>query len=477
MLLSNVAAATEISKVQACAVAKHLAGVIRTLKEQIVTEMNIWQETNAENCQLKIDIHHFQQRLKELDVLCINCETSNAEIERRKKRYSEQLTKISKLISEQNFDAANWAIILDEMAFVNRELFDILTATAAVERKALQLEIVEEEKYRTVAEKFVLKRIELRQALYSQMKSYESLRAQISETEIRMSDLQKAVDFYDAECWQLNDTKHHLQFQIFQLQELLRYSEHHKPSFPINENGKKSASSDVSSDFAWKKERSDSTRNCAIPSSSPISFNASYFLAERHNSPFDHKLRAEQATKKQMDESDWSTSMESFKTTPPEMVIDETETKKQIDHSAPMKLIATATTSPTSARNVKLHESFIKSNLNEKRSEAANETAIDEIDTDQESTTDLRSSDEENSISASKLNSSWISDDEKTDLTSESISLPEIPSEKSDKICAIKNNVKVEGLSPQNETIEFWEEISETTFFRGIANQCYVRRC
>lgn len=69
------------------------------------------------------------------------------------------------------------------------------------------MEIVEEEKYRMVAEKFVLKRIELRQALYSQMRNYELLRAQISETETNMRNLQKAIDFYDAECWQLNDTK------------------------------------------------------------------------------------------------------------------------------------------------------------------------------------------------------------------------------------------------------------------------------
>lgn len=61
-MIENSAVATENSNVQACVVAKRLAGMIRTLKEQIITEMNIWQKTDAENYQLKIDIHHFQQR-------------------------------------------------------------------------------------------------------------------------------------------------------------------------------------------------------------------------------------------------------------------------------------------------------------------------------------------------------------------------------------------------------------------------------
>lgn len=52
----------ENDKVEAYVTSKRLAGMIRALKEEIISELNIWQGTNAENCQLKIDIHHFQQR-------------------------------------------------------------------------------------------------------------------------------------------------------------------------------------------------------------------------------------------------------------------------------------------------------------------------------------------------------------------------------------------------------------------------------
>ncbi|MCP9264940.1 hypothetical protein DINM_020089 [Dirofilaria immitis] len=125
-------------------------------------------------------------------------------------------------IIKQNFDAVNWAIILDEMVFANRELFEILFSTAIAERRALQMETIKEEKYRNIAEKLVLKRIELRQELYSQMNNYESLRAQINQTESNLTNLQKSIDVYDAEYWQLNDARHDLQMQIFQLQELFR---------------------------------------------------------------------------------------------------------------------------------------------------------------------------------------------------------------------------------------------------------------
>lgn len=40
----------------------------------------------------------------------------------------------------KNFDAANWGIILDEMAFVNRELFEILLSTTIAERRAIQVD-------------------------------------------------------------------------------------------------------------------------------------------------------------------------------------------------------------------------------------------------------------------------------------------------------------------------------------------------
>ncbi|CAG9532322.1 unnamed protein product [Cercopithifilaria johnstoni] len=423
--------------------------MIRALKEEIISELNIWQETNSENCQLKISIDNFQQRLKELDVLCINCETFNAEIDRRKKRYSEQLTKISKLISEQNFDAANWAIILDEMAFVNRELFDILLSTAIAERKALQVEIADEEKYRIIAEKFVLKRIELRQELYSQMNSYESLRVQISQTEDNLANLQKTIDVYDAEYWQLNDTRHDLQSQIFKLQELFRNSQRHhylnsssKSSSSNDDSGDKndknenikkksnkcfdatipyrtiskkkdydtvnakqkikitqtndtsSSSLDISSDFIWKKRKIGSKQNRSKSSSSPISSNSSYFLVQHHKLPLNPKL---------------------------------TGTEKQTKYSEPVKSTKTSTMSPDCARDVKLQTSLIDPKLKEKSSG---------VETEQESTTDLESSIEENSINSTK-------DDETTDLTSESISFSDIPlSKKPDSMPAIDNDIK-----------------------------------
>lgn len=70
------------------------------------------------------------------------------------------------------------------------------------------MKTIEEEKYRIVAEKLVLKRIELRQELYSQMNHYESLRAQINQTEANLTNLQKVIDVYDAEYWQLDDGRH-----------------------------------------------------------------------------------------------------------------------------------------------------------------------------------------------------------------------------------------------------------------------------
>ncbi|EFO18786.1 hypothetical protein LOAG_09707 [Loa loa] len=155
----------------------------------------------------------------------------------------------------KNFDAANWAIILDEMAFVNRELFEILMSTAVAERRALQIETAEEEKYRIIAEKLVLKRIELRQELYFQMNSYESLRKQIHQTETDLTNLQKVIDVYDAEYWQLDDARHYLQSQLFQLQELLRRSQRYccfnsssKSSLPLSDSGDKNKNIECESD-------------------------------------------------------------------------------------------------------------------------------------------------------------------------------------------------------------------------------------
>ncbi|VDN00948.1 unnamed protein product [Thelazia callipaeda] len=205
--------------------AKRLAGAIRSLKQQIVNEMNMWHEVNAANHELEVNIHYFQKKIEALNVLCTNNEAYNAEIEFRKKRYCEQLKKISKLVSEQNFDAANWAIILDEMIFVNRESFEILKSTAVAERRALQVISSEEENHREIMQKLLTKRIDLRKQLYSEMDTYESLRAQIKQTEANLIQLQKSIDVYDAEYWQLVDAKHNLQSQIFQLQELSRHSQ------------------------------------------------------------------------------------------------------------------------------------------------------------------------------------------------------------------------------------------------------------
>ncbi|VIO95203.1 T-cell receptor beta chain ANA 11, putative [Brugia malayi] len=438
--------------------------MIRSLKKEIINELNIWQNTNAENCQLKIDIHHFQEKLKELNILCINCETSNAEIEHRKKRYSEQLTKISKLISEQNFDAANWAIILDEMAFANRELFEILLSTATVERRALQLETAEEDKYRNTSERLNLRRIELRQELYSQMNNYESLREQINQTESNLTNLQKAIDVYDAEYWQLNDAEHNLQSQIFQLQELLRHSRRHRrfnstseSSSPLTDTADKNeseeyksdeclitkrkfnttiphrniskkgnfditnakskcqvlpkttpdtkrkqvadetsdSSSNIRSDFMWKKKETDSKLNQPV---SPTSSKSQY------------------QKQIQQKDSNWSSSMESFKTTPSQTMTTETQPKRQ--------------------------KSRIDLKKRGKISGGMNKGTVNEIGDNQESITDFQSSEENKIIDSSKSSNFLISDDETTDLTSESISLSDALPSKTNIISPISSITK-----------------------------------
>uniref|UniRef100_A0A1I8E9M8 Uncharacterized protein n=1 Tax=Wuchereria bancrofti TaxID=6293 RepID=A0A1I8E9M8_WUCBA len=561
-----LAKTTKNSDIQACISAKRLAGTIRALKKEIINELNIWQNTNAENCQLKIDIHHFQERLKELNILCINCETSNAEIGRRKKRYSEQLIKISKLISEQNFDAANWAIILDEMTFANRELFEILLSTATVERRILQLETAEEEKYRNTAEILSLKRIELRQELYSQMNSYEAFREQINQTESNLTNLQKAIDVYDAEYWQLNDAGHNLQSQIFQLQELLRHSRRNhrfnsssESSSPLtdtadkNENAeyksekclttkrkhnatiphskkaiyditnakgkcqvlpkimpdtkaivsgdriksKKNAtkvaiqskmdskseseisslrgksfqvestrkkgtvanetsdsSSSIRSDFMWNKKQTDSKLNQPISPSSSVPSNASYFLVQHYKSPFKSKLMKSQYQKQiQQKDSNWSSSMESFKTTPSQTMTTEIETKKENRCSGPIKLTGT-TVQPS--KRIKRQKSLIDLKKSQKTSEEMKKGTMDEVDDNQESITDLQSSEENKIIDSSKSSSSLISDDETTDLTSESISLSDASSSKTNVISPISSIVKDQEKKQSN-----WRENSK----------------
>ncbi|VDM11681.1 unnamed protein product [Wuchereria bancrofti] len=532
-----LAKTTKNSDIQACISAKRLAGTIRALKKEIINELNIWQNTNAENCQLKIDIHHFQERLKELNILCINCETSNAEIGRRKKRYSEQLIKISKLISEQNFDAANWAIILDEMTFANRELFEILLSTATVERRILQLETAEEEKYRNTAEILSLKRIELRQELYSQMNSYEAFREQINQTESNLTNLQKAIDVYDAEYWQLNDAGHNLQSQIFQLQELLRHSRRNhrfnsssESSSPLtdtadkNENAeyksekclttkrkhnatiphskkaiyditnakgkcqvlpkimpdtkaivsgdriksKKNAtkvaiqskmdskseseisslrgksfqvestrkkgtvanetsdsSSSIRSDFMWNKKQTDSKLNQPISPSSSVPSNASYFLVQHYKSPFKSKLIV--------------ILLKFYEILALYAFDFEEETKKENRCSGPIKLTGT-TVQPS--KRIKRQKSLIDLKKSQKTSEEMKKGTMDEVDDNQESITDLQSSEENKIIDSSKSSSSLISDDETTDLTSESISLSDASSSKTNVISPISSIVK-----------------------------------
>ncbi|VDO38010.1 unnamed protein product [Brugia timori] len=508
--------------------------MIRSLKKEIINELNIWQNTNAENCQLKIDIHHFQEKLKELNILCINCETSNAEIEHRKKRYSEQLTKISKLISEQNFDAANWAIILDEMAFANRELFEILLSTATVERRALQLETAEEDKYRNTSERLNLRRIELRQELYSQMNNYESLREQINQTESNLTNLQKAIDVYDAEYWQLNDAEHNLQSQIFQLQELLRHSRRHRrfnstseSSSPLTDTADKNeseeyksdeclitkrkfnttiphrniskkgnfditnakskcqvlpkttpdtkrkqvadetsdSSSNIRSDFMWKKKETDSKLNQPVSPTSSVPSNTSCFLVQHHKSPSKLKLmvillkfyeilelyaldfeekfanfynykKSQYQKQIQQKDSNWSSSMESFKTTPSQTMTTETKTKKENQYSGLIKLTGITVQQP------KRQKSRIDLKKRGKISGGMNKGTVNEIGDNQESITDFQSSEENKIIDSSKSSNFLISDDETTDLTSESISLSDALPSKTNIISPISSITK-----------------------------------
>ncbi|EJW81397.1 hypothetical protein WUBG_07694, partial [Wuchereria bancrofti] len=67
---------------------------------------------------------------------------------------------------------------------------------------------------------------------------------------------------------------------------------------------------------------------------------------------------------------------------------------------------------------------------------------MDEVDDNQESITDLQSSEENKIIDSSKSSSSLISDDETTDLTSESISLSDASSSKTNVISPISSIVK-----------------------------------
>uniref|UniRef100_A0A0R3RI06 THO complex subunit 7 homolog n=1 Tax=Elaeophora elaphi TaxID=1147741 RepID=A0A0R3RI06_9BILA len=451
---NDVERSTEIKNnvVVARAIAKRLAGMIRRLKEQIINELNIWQGTNAENCQLEINIHHFQQRLKELDVLCINYETSNAEIRRRKKRYSEQLTKISKLISEQNFDAANWAIILDEIAFVNRELFDILISTATAERRALQMEAINEEKYRIVAEKLVLKRMELRQELYSQMNSYESLRAKINQTETNLTNLQKTIDVYDAEYWQLDDARQDLQSQIFQLQELLHHSQRHchfgspsKSSSSKNDNSDKDENAEYKNNKCSTMEQKNnvmivhrmvSKKNYDVPNAK----DESEMISKTTKLTIDDITDKRTESRKSAIESEHDVKFR-HGTLPLSRKVSRVQfpvspgkqTRKESEYSKSDKLTGIAPLLPDSARDGKFQKSLINSKSEEKISEE------DDQKSDQESTTALQSSNEKSAIDSSKLSSLSVTDGESVDLTSESISLSDI-SEKTDAVSAIEKN-------------------------------------
>lgn len=100
-----------------------------------------------------------------------------------------------------------------------------------------------------------------------------------------------------------------------------------------------------------------------------------------------------------------------------------------------MKLIEAATSLPNSVKHVKLRKSLIDLKQKEKNSGEIRRVTVNEIGSDQESSTDLQSSDNDNSIDSCNFS---ISDDETTDLTSESISLSDASTKKAD----IKNQKK-----------------------------------
>lgn len=425
--------------------AKCLVGKIRSLKERISNEMKMWKETNADNRKLEVNIQQSHKRLKTLNMLCANCEAQHAEIELRKKRYSEQLTKISRLISEQNFDAANWAIILDEMAFVNRELFETLMSTAAAERKALNVVKTEEERYMVDLEKLLLKRVELRKQLYSEMDWYESLRSQIKNTESSLSQLRKAIDVYDAEYWQLDDAKQDMQSQIFQLQELCRHTQElcnydSDDDFSFqNDNGRPDAPKAITEKVKTvpqlkgeanfetgkfeplqqpKKELFEETSKACENSTSSLRTQSSQyswghivsnFLDEPQKLPFDphstDKQRSERSVRNH-EKGTKSSSVESFKTTLSQPLQNQSGIAPIIASSGQTKVRKSEWPPASKGREEKIMG--IKDQIEQ-----------EEKETEEELVTDLRTSELE---LVTDKTTNKISDDDKTDLRSEPLS-------------------------------------------------------
>ncbi|KHN73073.1 hypothetical protein Tcan_14776 [Toxocara canis] len=203
---------------------KRLASIIRYLKQELNDNLELLETTRAENQQLKKKIAQYEKKIDEQNIQCQQYEHHNADLREKKRSYLERLKSFSVIVSQQNFDAGNWGIILDEMSFVSRELWDLLRRSITAEQIAAKAEAVEEEKFASESERLLKTRTDLREQLYGAMDTYESQRSQIRITEENLSRLGKILDVYDAEFWQLSDVKSDLQMQIYKLEEMVRKS-------------------------------------------------------------------------------------------------------------------------------------------------------------------------------------------------------------------------------------------------------------
>ncbi|EJW81398.1 hypothetical protein WUBG_07695 [Wuchereria bancrofti] len=108
------------------------------------------------------------------------------------------------------------------------------------------------------------------------MNSYEAFREQINQTESNLTNLQKAIDVYDAEYWQLNDAGHNLQSQIFQLQELLRHSRrNHRFNSSSESSSPLTDTADKNENAEYKSEKCLTTKrkhNATIPHSKKANY-------------------------------------------------------------------------------------------------------------------------------------------------------------------------------------------------------------
>uniref|UniRef100_A0A915BLV0 Uncharacterized protein n=1 Tax=Parascaris univalens TaxID=6257 RepID=A0A915BLV0_PARUN len=201
---------------------KRLEGIIRYLKQELDDNLEILENIRGNNQRLKNDIARYENRINEQNVQCQQYESHNADLREKKRSYLERLKAVSILVSQQNFDAGNWGIVLDEISFVSRELWDFLRRSITAERTAIKMEAAEEDKFAVDIEPMLRTRKELREQLHDAMIMYESQRSQIRLTEENLSRLGKIIDVYDAELWQLNDVKSDLQLQIYKLEQILR---------------------------------------------------------------------------------------------------------------------------------------------------------------------------------------------------------------------------------------------------------------